>query len=45
LNASDQFYIDLDNSDWDHKNESDIISRLKEIYSEFAEAKLEDQKK
>lgn len=31
MNALEQFYIDLDNSDWDHHNEDAIISNLSEV--------------
>lgn len=43
MNALEQFYIDLDNSGWDHHNEDAIITRLKEVQQELYKADLKDE--
>ena len=42
MNALEQFYIDLDQSGWDVKQESDINQALQEVYETLDEAKLLD---
>ena len=40
MNALEQFYIDLDQSGWDVKQESDINQALQKVNEELFEAKL-----
>jgi hypothetical protein len=42
MNALEQFYIDLDQSGWDVKQESDINKQLQEVNKTLFEAKLFD---
>jgi hypothetical protein len=42
MNALEQFYIDLDQSGWDIKQESDINQTLQEVNKKLFEAGLSD---